>query len=1121
MKRAKDLQNDTLRIPKLKKDIAELSKEREKLLNELLDQKAIVLQLKQRVSLLHEQNQELVKLAQNDVKGNVSAPILAIRNTLITTLAQLKQMEEQVQTIPSLKNQVRDLTDENNRLKEQEQQLVLPVPELPEGVSGSQYQAVLNENDSLREMNERLLVEVSAINKQLKTVSDGCNGLQKRMEMFHSSKGATLSLQERIKHLEAEKDELHQQLVDYKINGHASVDLDTAHLNKTVASLKRKNSRLQAKIDSMKVSTKQEKEHLIMKLFELELVNTKTSKFELEKKVVDIERIRIGQTRSISSSVSPSPQPFRGSLDSDEDSEVRSLSPDSQLQLLKFKQLEIHSQETHNMLQALISERQSMETQIGELQFQLEAMKQSNPEQKLEETESKLVLARDRIQTLEQGMKSLREMTPDSVDGSDEGVLKEKLEVMQEELQRLSKVERVAANVEGRLEQSKYTNEKLRSDKNKLEKKSREGRHRLKSLASELSQSAELVKNYQKHCVEMEEELRKTSEELKKLKEDNAALRAELQVKDFETESRGKAGSTGAAATTVETSVVTELQEKYSQLLIDLSALNGKHEGVTEKLEEKEKEVEGLKSEVDDLASKEKESSKRNVVLSEKMKELEQNLENARKNKEEMEEMSKSLSDKTKMSNELEIQLKELQESHQTLLGEHKAARESSESLSTSLKNVELERDSLQQKVDILSSETPSLVKQSTELRVAKDEAERKLQTMQAEQEEATTKMANLEEQLQKSETTGKELRSKLRLLQADLDESESKLDNALLANESSMKDMAEVRKELSRVSGELKTKEEYVLDAKRELEREKERVNSFQKQLSESQSTLDTERGKGKDLQKELDHVRSVEIGKLHSELSKTVSELGQLTTDYSARLARIRELEGCYQEAETQKDSLNQKLKAIEKDLNKTKEESKKREEEVKEMKASHASIASQSRTSSEEVKKLKDEIYQYQLQKKKNDKEIKTLKDESSLLKEQSKINQTRLTDTQKTLQVRDGELRKAYDNIAVQNKESETSKKRLVELETQCEMLTATKDNLLHRLDRMEKLEMEHDLLKHKVQEALGQSSQLKNDNKALLQLLEVVEVSRTIASLQKNYYCIFCFCHYLHSTSFEY
>ena len=86
-----------------------------------------------------------------------------------------------------------------------------------------------------------------------------------------------------------------------------------------------------------------------------------------------------------------------------------------------------------------------------------------------------------------------------------------------------------------------------------------------------------------------------------------------------------------------------------------------------------------------------------------------------------------------------------------------------------------------------------------------------------------------------------------------------------------------------------------------------------------------------------------------------------------------------------------------------------------------------------------------------------------------------------------------MRKAYDSIAVQNKEFEGCKKKLQELETQCEMLTATKDNLLCQLDRMEKLEMEHDMLKHKVQEALGQSSQLRDDNKALLKLLEGVEV----------------------------
>ena len=1093
MKRTKELQNETMQIPKLKKDITELGQEREKLMNELLDQKAVVLQLKQRVSLLHEQNQELVKLAQNDIKGGVSAPILAIRNTLITTLAQLKQMEDQVQAIPSLKNNVRELTNENTRLKEQEQQLVLPVPELPEGVSGSQYQAVLNENDSLRENNRHLVAEVSAINKQLRTVSDSCSGLQKRMEMFNNSKNTMLSLQERIKHLESEKDALHQQIVNSKVHGQSSIDLDTIHLNKKVASLKRTNNKLQSKMESMKLSTKQEKEHLVMKLFELELVNAKTSKFEVEKKVLDVERLRISQTRSLSSSVSPSPQPSRTAFDSEEDSEMRSLSPDAQLQLLKFKQLEIQSHETHSMLQALMSERQEMETRINELQYQLEETKQLKSEQQLEDAEDKLVLAKDKIQSLERGLKSLREMTPDGIDSSDE-ILKDRLEEMHGELQRLCKVEREAVNVEGKLEQSKYANEKLRHDKNKLEKKSREGRHHLKSLASELSKSAELVRNYQKHCLEMEDELEKSTEELKKIKEDNSTLRAELQVNKFEMGSHDKVGSNGAAATTVEVGVVSELQEKYSQLLVDLSALNNKHDGVTEKLQGKEKDVENLKVEVDLLVKKEKETSLNNEHLSEQLKGMEQDLGVAEKNQQKVEEMSKLLSEQTKQSNELDIQLKELQESHQNLLDELKTANANVESLSGNMTKLELERNSLQQKVEMLSNETPLLVKQSTELKVAKDEADRKLEAMEKEHKDKAAKMAELEEKLQKSDKMGKELKSKLRLLQADLDEAESKLDKLLLASEEVKRKMIDSKKESSRLASELKTKEEYIEDGRRELEREKERLSTFEKQLNEAQSNLAAEKEKTKELQKEIDHTRNVEISQLHSELSKTVSEMGQLTTDYSSRLARIRELETCYQEAETQKDVANQKLRLADKDLAKVKDDLRKKEEEMKDVKVSQASIVSQSRNSSEEVRKLKDEVYQYQLQKKKNDKEIKTLKDESSLHKEQSKINQTRLTDAQKTVQTREIELRKAYDNIAVQNKEYETSKKRLNELEVQCEMLSATKDNLLKRLDRMEKLEMEHDLLKHKVQETLGQSSQLKNDNKALLQLLEGVEVS---------------------------
>ena len=66
----------------------------------------------------------------------------------------------------------------------------------------------------------------------------------------------------------------------------------------------------------------------------------------------------------------------------------------------------------------------------------------------------------------------------------------------------------------------------------------------------------------------------------------------------------------------------------------------------------------------------------------------------------------------------------------------------------------------------------------------------------------------------------------------------------------------------------------------------------------------------------------------------------------------------------------------------MGKTKEEVKKKEEELKELRASHSTAAAaQSRSHSEELKKLRDEVTQYQMQKKKSDKEIKSLKDESS--------------------------------------------------------------------------------------------------------------------------------------------
>ena len=1096
LQRTKNLQHDVTQIPKLKNDIEELNRERKKHLNELLEHRAMVMQLKQRIILLHEQNQQLVKLAQTDGKGGVSASIIAIRNTLITTLAQLKQMEDQVQSIPGLKNQVRELSDENSRLIEREQQLVRKLPtDLPQSVSSDEYQTIIEENSKLKEINEQLVVELSDIDRHLRAVSEGCDELQKRMELFRNSHNVIHPLQERIKRLEIEKDMLYQEIVDSKYHNRTSIDLDTMHLNKKVASLKKANSRLQSKIEQMRLDNRQQKEHLVLKLFEIETLNMKTSRYEIEKQVLEVESLQVSSgNEGITSSPLPSSE---GLLP--EDVELRDLSPEERLQMVRFKQVEIHNQETKSILQTLMSERQEMESRIMELSSKLNEMQQIDLGSKLEESESKLELANERIKSLESKLRTTRGTSPEK-QTEDNGILKEQFEELQRELKRLSRIERDSINVEGKLqdlEQTKHANDKLKADKHKLEKKVKESRHRLKSLAGELSRSADLVRNYQQQCIDMEQEMDKNKEEMKLMRQEHASARAEIQVKEFEIQSHVKTGTNGAAATTVEAGILSELQDKYSQLSKELESLTERHELMTTEIRTKEDEICKLTEQVTSFSSSEEEMKTQSEQLTNKLKELEIA---AKNNEQTMEELSKNLSDKTKISTEMEIQLSELQHAHQTVNEDFKVSNETVDSLKTNLKRVESEKQSLQQKVEILSSETPALVQQATELRVSKDETERNLASCLANHKAAMTKVTEVEEKLKSSEKLCREYRSKLRLLQADLDEAESKLDSITTSHKELNESNLKLKEEVTEMQTKLRKEEQEVINVRHQLDIEKTKRTDVEKELKDLSLSLDSEKKHRKEIELEMKHMKNEELPKLHSELAKTVSEMGQLTTDYSSRVGRVRELEMSYQQVEADKQELTQKLRAAEKEVNKVNETCdslkmnvKKKEEEVKDLKTSQTAVVTQSQKLSDEIKKLKADVCHYQTHKQKQDKQITGMKEESSNLREQFKINHARVSDVQKTLNRKEEELRKACDDVAVQAKELENMRKKLRDFENQCEMLTATRDNLLRRLDRMEKLEMDYESLKHKVQDILGQSSQLKNDNKALLQLLEGVEV----------------------------
>ena len=149
-------------LAEVQKRSEQAEKERESLSSKLEDQHGHVTSLKQRILILHEQNRQLAKLA-TEVKGG-SAEILRMRNTLAASLAQLKQLDEQVQGIPELKQQLRSLKGQRQ-----------PAVELAD------CQA---RNRELEQANSRL---EAFVEQQLTEIRTSRDSLSKKLDHYHEA----------------------------------------------------------------------------------------------------------------------------------------------------------------------------------------------------------------------------------------------------------------------------------------------------------------------------------------------------------------------------------------------------------------------------------------------------------------------------------------------------------------------------------------------------------------------------------------------------------------------------------------------------------------------------------------------------------------------------------------------------------------------------------------------------------------------------------------------------------------------------------------------------------------------------------------------------------------------
>ena len=799
--RIKHLEDQVTHIPSLNTKIEELEKQKGGLSYELLDQQEVVKSLKQRVSILHEQNGQLATLVQAEKGG--TQEILAMRNALVASLAQLKQLQEQINSIPAMKSQVSSLLEENRMLKQQHSDLLRQFSvHLPEGVEPTHFTDVLEQNHQLTETNQKLVDDIKVVEHHLVTVSAACDGLKKRMKMYEVTRTQVAPLQERIKQLVMEKRALHDEILEMKFNPSYCQDIDVEHLTRQVALLQKSSRQLQSKMEHMRMETKQQKEQLILKLFDVEALNVQTHKYELEKQVLAM------QERQVNSD--PKHELRMGSLSPDLDmasSDVDDLDmpgalSEVRVQMLKLQQLKVHSEQSRNLVQILLSDREEVEKKVDELNRKLEERDTSDLDKELEDAQCKLKMAREKIATLESRFDTVvNTSTSHSALAVENEDLRLQLAQLKSEYQHCRQMQQACRQMEEKLQDHSTLADDfriLKEEKHKVDKKLKGSRDKLRSLAKELASSVQLLKDYQGQCAILNEQLEKAQTETEVFREQCASAKAQLEVREAECTPMALSSISGNGRSSVSAEQMS-LQKRFDELLLKCEAEKKEVSVLASKLFAVTAERESLKTANENAQTDLLNLKTLHVKACNERDRLKEDIELQLKAEAKMQfDLERLQNEKAELSNQVQQLHQAVEEKHSML----KLSTADSEVLKTKVLALEQSvADTESKQVELLQSD---LTVAEEELGRMKIETDTLHGALQQKENEITVVKSTMDKEYQTLQTELRHLKERSKQFLHDTEEK-----NRLLQNESEVnihlhQEMAKLQEELARVQSEL-----------------------------------------------------------------------------------------------------------------------------------------------------------------------------------------------------------------------------------------------------------------------------------------------------------------------------
>ena len=1075
--RIRHLEKEAERIPTLSNQVEDLQKERGRLANELLDQTEVLELLKQRVSMLHEQNGQLAKLVQVEKGG--SGEVLSMRNTLMASLTQLKRLQEQVNAGVSLKKQVSRLMEENSQLKEREVAITRQFPvELPKEVNLIDYKTLWDENAELKSTNQKLTDEILVVQQHISTVSASFNGLKKRIELFETSQVQTTFHQERIKRLEADKADLSEEVIDLKLKYHhtaSPADIDTAQLRKDVASLQKMNAKLISRLEQMRIDTRQQKEQLVLKLFEFEAMTLKTHKYELEKEAVQLETHVQPEMRHQFRSDTQSPD-LDVSIE-DVDAEVlQDAPPELKMQLVNLHQLKVHSEQSRNLVQGLLSDREELERKMSEMNSKLQESGVAEIEKQLENTSSTLDFARKRISTLETELQAAigANSSQSSLAIENEG-LKSQLAQLQAEHQQCTKLAQSLKQTEGKLHDQVSQTQSLR----KTEKKLKESKEKLRSLAKQLSGSVELVKNYQLQCERLDKELAQSKKEEESLREQHSSLKARMEVAKVEG-----------------TNVASENNNEI--LVVELASLQQKYD---EQKSKDESELSRLKVELSAASTemarlREHDLTQHKSLYSEACQERDR-----------LKQTAKELEDKISSLSLLQVQLHQATAEKEGLAIEVAELQQRVGEFTEKMSAVSLERSSLQSRLDAISSEAPVLVQRNVELQSERNKAEDEVKLRTTEKESLTQKVSELEEQLSSMEA---EQQRKVAALEIEITTTKETAVKLQSEKENLKAQVDQQSVHVTELQGTVEEKEREIQSVRGELDSTRLKSDQLRYELNEKKEALKREVEAKRNLEDKMSRLTDSDMPNLQSELKAARGERDGLASILESRSDRILELEESLQEKSKQLVCLQQSSESASLELVRTEQALKESSEKIQSLEDKlhtleheHSQLQTEYRKASEEHEsQLLSNIAEMTHMHQTLETSVAAIQScpECAELRRKERVAHSHVSELEVRLEHREEELRQSLVDLHHQKKEFEQLKRRSQTLSDEVEGYRATIDSLTRNLDEAETMKMEYEILKqkiHKLEQDLRNSSQLKLDNRVLISMLH--ETVREIPS----------------------